>query len=154
MSFKGVIVLSSTCNFLNNLFYSFIIFSCSGSSLLHAVCLLFRWGGLLFVAVQRLIAVASLMAAHRLEVYRLQWLQQGSSVVTACGSVDAAHGLWGTVLVVVTHGLSCSAACGIFLNQGLNPCLLLWWVDSYPRSHQGSPTFKILIHWHSIWLCV
>jgi len=66
------------------------------------------------------------MAAHRLEGYRLQWLQQESSVVTACGSVDAAYGLWGTVLVVVTRGLSCSTACGIFPNQGLNPCLLLW----------------------------
>ena len=26
--------------------------------------------------------------------------------------------------VVVVHGLSCSAACGIFLDQGLNLCLL------------------------------
>ena len=24
--------------------------------------------------------------------------------------------------VVVAHGLSCSVACGIFLDQGLNPC--------------------------------
>ena len=28
--------------------------------------------------------------------------------------------------VVVVHGLSCSAACGIFLDQGWNPCLLHW----------------------------
>ena len=27
---------------------------------------------------------------------------------------------------VVVHGLSCSAACGIFPDQGLNPCLLHW----------------------------
>ena len=37
-----------------------------------------------------------------------------------------AHGLWNTDSVVVAHGLSCSAACGIFLDQGLNSCLLHW----------------------------
>ena len=35
-------------------------------------------------------------------------------------------------------GLSCSVACGIFLDQGSNPCLLHWQVDSLPLSHQGS----------------
>ena len=39
---------------------------------------------------------------------------------------------------VVVHGLSCSSACGIFLNQGLNLHLLHWQVDSYPLRHQGS----------------
>ena len=28
---------------------------------------------------------------------------------------------------------------GIFLTQGLNPCLPHWQVDSLPLSHQGSP---------------
>ena len=37
------------------------------------------------------------------------------------------------------EGLSCSKACVIFLDQGLNPCLLHWQVDSLPLSHQGSP---------------
>ena len=32
--------------------------------------------------------------------------------------------------IVVLHGLSCLAACGIFLNRGLNPCPLPWHVDS------------------------
>ena len=32
--------------------------------------------------------------------------------------------------VVVVHGLSCSAACGIFPDQGSNPCPLHWQVDS------------------------
>ena len=32
--------------------------------------------------------------------------------------------------VVVAHGLSCSAACGIFPDQGLNPCPLHWQADS------------------------
>ena len=41
--------------------------------------------------------------------------------------------------VVVAHGLSCSVACGIFPNQGLNPCPLHWQADSQPLCHQGSP---------------
>ena len=40
---------------------------------------------------------------------------------------------------VVAQGLSCSAACGIFLDQGSNPCLLHCQADSLPLSHQGSP---------------
>ena len=45
--------------------------------------------------------------------------------------------------VVVAHGPSCSAACGIFPDQGLNPCALHWQADSQPLRHQGSP---ILVH--------
>ena len=41
--------------------------------------------------------------------------------------------------VVVAHGLSCSAACGIFPDQGPNPCPLHWQADSQPLRHQGSP---------------
>ena len=41
--------------------------------------------------------------------------------------------------VVVAHGPSCSAACGIFPNQGSNPCPLHWQADSQPLRHQGSP---------------
>ena len=40
---------------------------------------------------------------------------------------------------VVVHRLSCSKACGIFPDQGLNQCLLHWQVDSLPLCHQGSP---------------
>ena len=41
--------------------------------------------------------------------------------------------------VTVAHGPSCSAACGIFPDQGLNPSLLHWQADSQPLRHQGSP---------------
>ena len=41
--------------------------------------------------------------------------------------------------VVVAHGPSCSATCGIFPDQGLNPCPLHWQADSQPLRHQGSP---------------
>ena len=42
--------------------------------------------------------------------------------------------------VVVAHGPSCSAACGIFPDQGSNPRPLHWQADSQPLRHQGSPT--------------
>ena len=42
--------------------------------------------------------------------------------------------------VVVAHGPSRSAACGIFPDQGSNPCPLHWQADSQPLRHQGSPT--------------
>ena len=38
------------------------------------------------------------------------------------------------------RGLSCPAACGIFLDQGSNLCLLHWQVDSFLLSLQGSPS--------------
>ena len=41
--------------------------------------------------------------------------------------------------VVVAHGLSSSAACGIFPDQGSNPCPLHWQADSQPLCQQGSP---------------
>ena len=46
--------------------------------------------------------------------------------------------------VVVAHGLSCSAACGIFPDQGSNPCPLHWQADSQPLRHQGSPVCLFL----------
>ena len=39
----------------------------------------------------------------------------------------------------MAHGPSCSAACGIFPDQGSNPCPLHWQADSQPLRHQGSP---------------
>ena len=41
--------------------------------------------------------------------------------------------------------LSCSKACGILPDQGLNPCLLHWQVDSLPLSHQRSPVYLFLM---------
>ena len=47
--------------------------------------------------------------------------------------------------VVVAHGPSCSVACGIFPDQGSNPCPLHWQADSQPLRHQGSPPLYFLI---------
>ena len=89
--------------------------------------------GLLFVVVRRLlIAVASLVVEHRLQVHGLQQLWHVRSVVVA-------RGLQSTGSVVVTHGLSCSTACGIFPDQDSNPCPLNWQEGSLPLRHQESP---------------
>ena len=45
--------------------------------------------------------------------------------------------------VIVAHGPSCSAACGIFPDQGSNPCPLHWQADSQPLRHQGSPVLYL-----------
>ena len=47
--------------------------------------------------------------------------------------------------VIVAHGPSCSAVCGIFPDQGSNPCPLHWQADSQPLRHQGSPSAHFLI---------
>ena len=40
------------------------------------------------------------------------------------GTGSRAHGLWSLGSVNVMHGFSCPVACGIFPDQGLNPCPL------------------------------
>ena len=47
--------------------------------------------------------------------------------------------------VVVAHGPSCSAACGIFPDQGSNLCPLHWQADSQPLHHQGSPVICLFV---------
>ena len=46
--------------------------------------------------------------------------------------------------VIVAHGPSCSAACGIFPEEGSNPCPLHWQADSQPLRHQGSPILLLI----------
>ena len=61
---------------------------------------------------------------------------------------------------VVAHGPSCSAACGIFPDQGSNPCPVHWQADSQPLRHQGSPPFSLIVvlisaiplGWYCFWL--
>ena len=47
--------------------------------------------------------------------------------------------------VIEAHGPSCSAACGIFPDQGSNPCPLHWQADSQPLRHQGSPNARLFL---------
>ena len=48
-----------------------------------------------------------------------------------------------TDLVTVAHGLSCSLACGIFMDQGWNPCLIHtgWWILYYWTTREASPHY-------------
>ena len=58
------------------------------------------------------------------EVHRLLFLQNISP--RTCRLQE----LWQAGSIVVAHGLSYLAACGIFVNQRLDPCLLYWQADS------------------------
>ena len=61
---------------------------------------------------------------------------RGYSLVAAGRPHSGDSFCWGTwalghvISVVVVHGLSCSLACGIFPDQGANPCALHWQEDS------------------------
>ena len=66
-------------------------------------------GATLPCGLQASLYLVSLVAEHRLESMR-------SSVAAACG--------------LVARGLSCPVACGIFPDQGSNPCPLHWQADS------------------------
>ena len=59
-------------------------------------------------------------------------------------SLSRSIGSRGAGSVIMAHGPSCSAACGIFPDQGSNPCPLHWQADSQPLRHQGSP--------HLLWI--
>ena len=53
---------------------------------------------------------------------------------------------------IVAHGPSHSAACGIFPDQGSNPCPLHWQADSQSLHYQGSPInyfWKQFVIWFS-----
>ena len=51
-------------------------------------------------------------------------------LLKAVASLAAEHRHYGMGSVVVVHGLSCSEACGIFLDQESNLCPLPWQADS------------------------
>ena len=87
---------------------------CNGSLLLCAFSLVTESRDFSPVVVLRILtAAASLMEP------RLQYLWH-------VGSVVAAPRLWSTGSVVVVPRFSGSMACGIFLDQGSNPCVLHW----------------------------
>ena len=88
-----------------------VIFGCAGSSLLHwlfSSC--GEWGLHSIEMHGLLIAMASPVAKY--------WLQG------TWASAVAFPRLYSTGLVLMAHGHSCSTACGIFLVQGSNLCLL------------------------------
>ena len=108
------------------------IFGCVGSSLLCAGFLqLQRAGATLLCGVR---------ASHCGSFSCGAWaLGPRASVVVACRLSSCGSWALECRLSSCGHGLSCSVACGIFLDQGLNPCPLHWQMDAQPLCHQGSP---------------
>ena len=60
---------------------------------------------------------------------------------SSCSSWALEHGLNSCG----AQAYSCSTAYGIFLDQGLNLCLLHWQADSLPINHHGSPSQVVLL---------
>ena len=69
-----------------------------------------------------------------------------ASLIEEHGSRCLGFSSWGSWVTdsVVKCELSCSTPCAIFPDQGLNPCLLLWQVNSLPLSHQRSTHISFL----------
>ena len=102
------------------------IFGCAGSFLL---CGLFS-----SFSKRELLPSCSAQASH--------WdgfSHCGAQSLDCMGSVVVGTRLWSTDSIVVALRLSCSAACQIFPDQGLNPCLLPWQVDSYLWATREAP---------------
>ena len=79
-----------------------------------------------------LISSCSRQASHCgcCSCWRVWALENQVPVAVVQGSVAVVPGLKSTGSIVVAHGLSCPKACGIFTDQGSNPCLLHWQTDS------------------------
>ena len=103
--------------FNGNAIYLFIYFGCVGSS--------FLWGLPLVVASE------GHSSSRCVGLWLLRPLLLRSTGSRRAGSV------------VVAHGPSRSAACGIFPDQDSNPCPLHWQADSQPLRHQGSPLCSV-----------
>ena len=91
------------------------------------------WLHWVFVAARGLSLVATSEDFSSLQCagFSLRWLLLLRSTGSRrAGSVVVACRLSSTGSVVVAHGLSCSTACGIFMDQGSNLCPLHWQADS------------------------
>ena len=120
-------LICGSCAFSFLTFYLFI-FGCAGSLLLcaHWLSLVATSGATLWLqcsgfSLWWLLLLQSTGSGAR----ELQWLRRVGSVV-------------------VLNGLSCSVACEIFSDRGLNLWPLHWPVDSLPLSHQGSPPLSFV----------
>ena len=98
--------------------YFFICLVCAGSLLLHGFSVVVVLGGYSLLWYTG---------------FSLRWLLLWSTGSRHRGSVVAAH------------RLLLPTACGIFSDQGQNPCPLHWQADSYPPYCQGSPTIILCL---------
>ena len=102
---------------------------------------------LLFIVVLRLlIEGVSLVAERGLQG---MWVSVAEAHrLISCASWALERGLKKILrhdIVIVVQGLSCSVACGIFSEQGLDLCSLHWHADSLPLSHWKSSMSVILM---------
>ena len=119
--------------FLFLIMFLLFIFDRAGSSLLQGLFSTEASGGCSLVAVQ-----ASHVAEPRAPGHLLVSNCDTCSSVIATPAFSScgfqAQELWRTGLAAPWHVLR-----GILLDQGSNPCLLDWQMDSLPLSHQRSP---------------
>lgn len=90
------------------------------------------WTRWVFFAARELSAVAE-RGAHPLVVVR-GFSRGGARALGGRASFS------GSGARAVAHRLRCSVACGIFSEQGPNPCALHWQVGSPPLEHRRSPS--------------
>ena len=110
------------------LFYFFFIFLFF--LILFIYLFIYLWLCWVFISVRGLYLVAA----------------SGGHSSSRCAGLSPSRSLWPRSTgsrrsgsAIVAHGPSCFAACGIFPDQGSNPCPLHWQADSQPLRHQGSP---------------
>ena len=109
-------ILGFFCFFVFNLIYLFI-FGCIGSLLLLTGFLYLRQVGSTLRCAAQVSHCSGFSCC-------------GARALGVQASVVVARGLQSAGSVVVAHGLSCSAACGVFPDQGSNPFPLHWRADS------------------------
>ena len=117
---------------LNDFDQNSTLFDCDTCSLYLFVCLfVYFWLHWVFFAVCQLSLVAAGGGYSPLWCvgFSLWWLLLSQSTGSRHVDFSSCHTLWHVGSVVVAHGLSCSAACGIFTDQGSNPCPLHWQAD-------------------------
>ena len=100
----------------------------------------FFWLRWVFVAAHGLSldAVSGGYSSLQCAGFSLRWLL----LLRNTGSRHA--GFSGCGLQALELRFSCSTACGIFPDQGSNPCPLHWQADSQPLLHQGNPKCSLL----------
>ena len=97
-----------------SILYNLFIYGCAGSLLLHELFSLAASRSYSPVAVQGfLVAVVPPLVEHGL-------CGAHTSVIGTHGLICCGSSLYSIGSVVVAHGLSCSAVCGIFPDQGWN----------------------------------
>ena len=131
MSFLAVCVFVPCMKGLFKLFAHFFFFK-----EIHVLLFIYLWLCWVFVSVRGLPPVA---ASGDHSSSRCAGLSPSRPLLLrSTGSRRAGS-------VIVAHGPSCSAACGIFPDQGSNPCPLHWQADSQPLRHQGSPGLRFWV---------